>query len=189
MCALADAVLVGGGEGLDPGYAPDRVIGDGAVLEGDGWELQAVWTPGHFGGHLAFGWEDTLICGDLILGWASTLISPPDGDLTDYMRSLARVRAMRPRRLLPAHGAPVEDPEARVAELAAHRRTRTAEILSALADGPADAATLARRLYAVPPALMPAATRNVLAHLIALHDLGAVACDGPLTASSRMTRA
>src|SRR5699024_4061472 len=117
------------------------VTGEGTVIEGEGWAVEALWTPGHFGGHLAFRWENTLFCGDMILGWASTLISPPDGDLTDYMRSLERVSALRPRRLLPAHGVPVEDPAARVAELAAHRRMRTAEILTALADGPADAAT------------------------------------------------
>ena len=76
-----------------------------------------------------------------------------------------------------------------MAELAGHRRARTAEILAALADGPADAGTLARRIYAVAPALLPAATRNVLAHLIALHDLGAVTCDGPLTPAAPVTRA
>lgn len=189
MQRVATHGLAGGGEGLDAGYAPDRVIGDGAVISGDGWALEALWTPGHFGGHLAFRWQDTIICGDLILGWASTLISPPDGDLTDYLRSLERVAALSPRRLLPAHGAPVEDPAARIAELAAHRRARTAEILAALADGPADAVTLARRIYAVQPALLPAATRNVLAHLVALHDLGAVACDGPLTPETPVTRA
>lgn len=189
MQRIAAAGVAGGGEGLDAGYAPHRVIGDGAVIEGEGWTLEALWTPGHFGGHLAFAWGDTLLCGDLILGWASTLISPPDGDLTDYLRSLERVAALRPRRLLPAHGAPVEDPAARIAELVAHRRSRTAEILAALAAGPADAAELARRIYDVPPPLLPAATRNVLAHLIALHDLGAVTCEGALTPSTPVTRA
>lgn len=189
MSRIALEGLAGGGEGLDAAYAPDRVIGDGAVISGEGWSVEALWTPGHFGGHLAFRWEDTLFCGDLILGWATTLISPPDGDLSDYLRSLERVASLRPSRLLPAHGDPVTEPLPRIAALAAHRRARTAEILAALADGPADAATLARRIYAVQPVLLPAATRNVLAHLVALHDLGAVTCEGPLSPGKPVTRA
>ena len=189
MRRLASEGLAEGGEGVDPGYAPDRLLEDGDLVRGEDWALQALWTPGHFAGHLSFLWDSTLFCGDLILGWASTLISPPDGDLTDYLRSLHRVATLAPERLLPAHGAPVEDPRARIAELVSHRRARTAEILGALADGPADATTLARRIYAVGAELLPAATRNVLAHLVALHDLGAVTCDGPLTASLPVRRA
>jgi len=173
MAALAEAG-VGGGEGLDAGFMPDRRLGDGEVVRGQGWSLQAIHTPGHFAGHLCFRYGDALLCGDLILGWASTLISPPDGDLMDYLHSLQRVAQLAPRRLLPAHGDPIEEPDSRIAALAAHRRARTAEILAALGHGPSDAATLARRIYDVPVELLPAAARNVFAHLLALADLGAV---------------
>ena len=164
----------GGGEGRDTAFRPDRLLRDGETVTGDGWALRAIHTPGHMGNHLAFLWEDRLFCGDLILGWSSTLISPPDGDLIDYFRSLDRIAALAPRRLLPAHGDPVEDPATRIEELRTHRRQRSAEILRALRDGPADAATLAGRIYAVPAQLLPAAARNVLAHLIALSELGAL---------------
>lgn len=174
MQRLADEAA-GGGEGLDLGFAPDVVLRDGDVIEAPGWRLTAMHTPGHSGGHLAFLWDDRILCGDVVMGWSSTIISPPDGDLADYLRSLDRLAHVRPRCLIPAHGDPIEDPLARLSELAAHRRQRTAQILAALRDGPADAAALARRLYDVAPVLLPAATRNILAHLLALADLGAVA--------------
>ena len=189
MQRLAAEGLAGGGEGIDPAYAPDRLLHDGDLVSSDEWALQTIWTPGHFAGHLSFLWGRTLFCGDLILGWASTLISPPDGDLTDYLRSLQRVAALSPERLLPAHGAAVEHPAARIAELLSHRRSRTADILGALSEGPANATGLARRIYTVKSELLPAASRNVLAHLVALHDLGAVTSDGPLTADRPVTRA
>ncbi|MDO5704788.1 MAG: MBL fold metallo-hydrolase [Paracoccus sp. (in: a-proteobacteria)] len=184
MQHLSGLGQLGGGEGLDAGFVPDQVLADGAVTEDQEWRLTALHTPGHFGNHLCFQWGDTIFCGDLVLGWASTLISPPDGDLTDFMRSLARLQTARPARLYPAHGAPVDDPTARIAELAAHRRERSAQIIAALRHSPADAATLAARIYDVPPHLMRAAARNVLAHLIALSDLGAVTPDGDIRAAT-----
>lgn len=175
MQRLAEAEGLGGGEGLDAGFAPDITMGDGEEIGGTGWSLRAIHTPGHFGNHLSFQWDDWVFCGDIVLGWSSTLISPPDGDLADYMRSLDQLAALKPARLLPAHGAPIEAPAPRLAELAAHRRLRTAQIMATLRDrGLADAETLARLIYDIPPALLPAATRNTLAHLIALWSLGAI---------------
>ena len=182
MQRLADQG-VGGGEGMDLSFAPDIRLRDGDVVQGDGWQLVALHTPGHAGGHLSLLWDDQIFCGDLVMGWSSTIISPPDGDLADYLRSLERLAAASPRRLLPAHGGAIEAPQHRLAELAAHRRDRTGQILAALRHGPADAATLATRIYDVPPHLLPAATRNVLAHLLALTDLGALVPVGNLSAT------
>lgn len=86
--------------------------------------------------------------------------------------------------LLPAHGAPVDDPAARLAELAQHRRDRTGQILTALRQAPDDAAGLARRIYDIPEHLQRAASRNVLAHLLALAEIGAVETEAPITAAS-----
>ncbi|WBU51974.1 MBL fold metallo-hydrolase [Paracoccus sp. SCSIO 75233] len=183
MQSLAEAT--GGGEGRDRDFTPDHNLRDGDRIEGEGWALTAIHTPGHMGNHLSFLWGDTLICGDIILGWSSTLISPPEGDLLDYFRSLDRIEALHPARLLPAHGDPVDDPAARVAELRAHRRQRSAQILGALTDGPATAAALAQNIYDIPEQLLPAATRNVLAHLIAMTELGVVAPEGSITADAK----
>ena len=183
--SLADTA--GGGEGRDTAFRPDQLLRDGDLIEGADWSLTAIHTPGHMGNHLSFMWNDQLFCGDVILGWSSTLISPPDGDLLDYFRSLDRIEALCPARLLPAHGDPVEAPLPRIAELRAHRQDRTAQILAALRDGPANAADLARRIYDVPPALLPAAARNVLAHLIALTQLGVAGAPAKMTSESEFS--
>lgn len=189
MQHLAATGLAGGGEGLDKGFRPDRLLRDGETVETADWALTAIHTPGHSGGHLCFRWGDTLFSGDIVMGWSSTIISPPDGDLSDYLRSLDRMAALAPRRLLPAHGDAVVNPADRLAELAAHRRQRTAQILAALRESADTAEGLARRIYEVPPHLLGAATRNVLAHLVALTTLGAVRPSGELALDCRFTAA
>lgn len=189
MQALAADGQMGGGEGLDHDFHPDLCLKDGEEITTDEWRLQARHTPGHFGGHLSFVSGSRIFCGDIVMGWSSTLISPPDGDLGDYMRSLSLLARLAPRQLLPAHGDPICDPQRRLAELTAHRKARTAQILQALDRGPATAGDLARQIYDIAPALLPAAARNTLAHLIALHELGAVATALPLAHDSMFYRA
>ena len=173
MQALAESGMVGGGEGVDAGFAPDQCLADSARVAGDGWQLEALHTPGHFGNHLCFAWGDVLFSGDIVMGWASSLVSPPDGDLTAFMASLSRLSARRWSCFHPGHGAPVEAPGQRLSELRDHRLMREAQILTALRSGASDAASLAARIYTeTPAALLPAATRNVLAHLLALHAAG-----------------
>jgi glyoxylase-like metal-dependent hydrolase (beta-lactamase superfamily II) len=169
MRDLAAEGLAGGGEGVDTAFTPDLTLADGGVVTGDGWRITALWTPGHFGNHLCFALEDILFTGDLVMGWASSLVSPPDGDLTDFMASCARLRQRHDRLYLPGHGDPVTAPAARLDWLIDHRLAREAAILAALAEGPATAQSLAARIYTeTPPPLLPAATRNVFAHLIDL---------------------
>lgn len=184
MQRLAETAHLGGGEGLDLAFRPDQVLHHDQIIQTASWQIRALHLPGHQAGHLCFEWQDMVFCGDLVMGWSSTIISPPDGDLTDYMRSLDHLVALGARRLLPGHGDPIDAPATRIAELAAHRRARTAQIIAALRQGPADSETLARRIYDVPPHLIPAATRNVLAHLIALNQLGAVETAGTLSVLS-----
>ncbi|WP_347268893.1 MBL fold metallo-hydrolase [Paracoccus sp. (in: a-proteobacteria)] len=188
MARLALSGALAGGEGIDPDFVPDLTLADGAVIETGDWRLQALHTPGHFAGHLSFRHEDTIFCGDVVMGWSTTIISPPDGDLADYFRTLERLDAAGAARLLPAHGPAITDPAARLAELATHRHSRTAEILAALQHGPATAESIARRIYDVTPALIPAATRNVLAHLIALSQSGAVRTPGPIAVDAIFSR-
>lgn len=185
MQDLATAGLAGGGEGVDAGFVPDVRLDDGATVTGSDWQLQAIWTPGHFGNHLCLALGDLLFTGDLVMGWASSLVSPPDGDLTDFMASCRRLRARRDRMYLPGHGAPVTDPAARIDWLIAHREAREAAILAVLRESPATAETLARRIYTDTPApLLPAATRNVFAHLVDLTGKNIIAPEGPLAWSA-----
>lgn len=184
MERLAATGMVAGGEGLDLGFRPDILLRDEETVETEEWQIRALHLPGHCGGHLCFLVDDTLFCGDIVMAWSSTLISPPDGDLIDYFRSLERISALAPARLLPAHGDPVTAPIDRIAELVAHRQARTAQILAALRERPGNAQALARRIYDVSPGLLPAATRNVLSHLLALTTLGAVKTHGEIAAET-----
>lgn len=189
MERLARAGAIGGGEGIDPDFRPDRRLADAERISAPDWEIEVIHTPGHMDNHICLRAGDRIFTGDHVMGWASSLVSPPDGDLTAFMASCARLRGIPARRYYPGHGAPVEDPAARLDWLIAHRRSRSAQILAALAEGPADAAALTARLYAdVPAALHPAAERNVLAHLIDLMEQSRIACDGELTLSSPFRR-
>lgn len=171
MQTLADAGLIGGGEGVEDGFAPDRQLADGEVISADGWQIEALYTPGHMANHLSFAWGGALFSGDLVMGWSTSLISPPDGDLTAFRTSLQRLMSRSDRIYYPAHGDAVTDPQARLAELMAHRDGREAQILAALADGPATPQALTARIYTeLAPALRPVAERNVLAHLIDLTE-------------------
>lgn len=178
MAALAaadPAGALGGGEGVDAAFAPDESLPDGAELDlgRSAGRLAALHTPGHFGNHLSLQWGARIFTGDLVMGWAPSLVSPPDGDLTDFMASLDRVEALGPARLYPGHGAPVADGLARIQALRTHRQGREAAIRAALAEGAADLPDLVARVYAdTPPALHPAAARNLLAHLIDLDHRG-----------------
>jgi hydroxyacylglutathione hydrolase len=188
MAALAAEGALGGGEGADPAFDPDRRLGDGETVEGAGWRLTALHTPGHVSTHLCFALEGTgvLFTGDAVMGWATTMVSPPDGDMAAFLATLRRLRGRGDRLFLPGHGRPVADPAGMVDWQLSHRAARTAQIVAALADGPASAAELTPRLYAeVDRALWPAAARSVLAHLIALAQEGAAETEGPMAADAR----
>ncbi|MBV2360918.1 MBL fold metallo-hydrolase [Thalassococcus sp. CAU 1522] len=189
MQELAATGRIGGGEGVDAGFAPDHQIRDGDRITSDEWVIDAHHTPGHFGNHLCFSWNDVLFSGDLVMGWATSLVSPPDGDLTAFMASLKRLQNRTWRAFHAGHGAPVADPAARLSELITHRDGRGAAIIAALQDGPADAASLAARIYTdIPATLLPMAERNVLAHLVDLVQQKRVQHDGPLRADAVFRR-
>lgn len=176
MASLAASGLTEGGEGLDLAFAPDLRLNDGETLSCESWSVTALHTPGHLGAHLCFAAGDVLFSGDHVMGWSTSIVSPPDGDMSDYMESLRRLAARRWSRLLPGHGAPVDAPANRLQELIDHRLQREAQILAALALGPANATELTKRVYTdIAATLLPAARRNVLAHLIDLTSKGAVA--------------
>ena len=157
------------GEGLDFAFTPDLRLADTDIVAGPDWSLTALHTPGHLGGHLCLALGEMLFSGDHVMGWATTIVSPPDGDMGAYMVSLGRLTRQSWRRFLPGHGDPVEGPADRLQELIAHRQQRERQILAALSDGPARIPALTARIYTdIPKHLLPAAERNVLAHLIDL---------------------
>ena len=173
-----EADLAATGEGLDLGFAPDRYLDDGDTIAGPDWTLRAIHTPGHLGSHLCLAWDDQLFSGDHVMGWSTSIVSPPEGDMGAYMQSLHRLAETPWRRMFPGHGDPVNDPQARIAELISHRLLRETQILDALAAGPATPAALTASVYRdTPRTLWPAAARNVLAHLLDLEDRSLVTAD------------
>jgi len=172
MTRLAATADLGGGEGVDAQFAPDMQLADGQVVDAREWQLTAIATPGHFSNHRCFADRESrgVFSGDHVMGWATTLVSPPDGDLTSFMESLEKMRRREDDRVyLPGHGDLLENPQRMVTHLLGHRMGRESQILEALRDGPATAAQLAHRIYTeIPSELLPAAARNVFAHLIDL---------------------
>lgn len=189
MSELAQQGLAGGGEGIDTGFRPDIEVADGARIAGDGWQFEVIHTPGHLGNHIALGWGDVCFTADHVMGWASSLVSPPDGDLTDFMQACHRLRARDWSVFHAGHGAPITDPAGRLDWLINHRLAREAQILAALEDHPGTAWDLATRIYTdTPAALLPAAERNVFAHLVDLSGKSKVEFDGELSANARFFR-
>lgn len=158
-----------------------RVLEDGEVLDASGLELHVIATPGHSSDHLCF-WapeERALFSGDLILGEGTTVISPPDGDLIDYMESLRKVELLVPSRIYPGHFAPRDDAKEWIAYYIEHRNERERQIEAVLADGGLTVQQIVGAVYTdTPAALHPIAQRSVLAHLAKLIQEGRVIRSG-----------
>ena len=171
----------------DLAYRPDRILADGESLPGDGFTLVAVATPGHARNHLAFALpeEKALFSGDCVMAWSTTVVSPPDGNMADYMRSLDKLRRRDDAVYWPGHGGPVKDPQRFVRALANHRRHREILIVGRLRAGDRTINEIVDRLYiGLDPRLKGGAARSVLAHLEDLVARGVAESDGPLKLAS-----
>jgi glyoxylase-like metal-dependent hydrolase (beta-lactamase superfamily II) len=168
-------------EGADTQFVPDIKLNDGDVIEGKGWTLEAVHTPGHCSNHLCYALkeENALFSGDHVMGWSTTVVSPPDGDMREYMASLMKVLVRSERRYFPTHGPSIDAPHAFVRALIEHRKGREAQVIDAMRRGASDVAVMVADVYKdVPAFLHPAAARSLLAHLIDLWQRGEARCDG-----------
>ncbi len=189
MKDLAARGFAGGGEGVDTDFAPDVCVPDGTLIEGDGWQFEVIHTPGHMGNHICLAWDDIVFTGDLVMGWASSLVSPPDGDLTDFMASCERLLARNARVLHAGHGELIGDPTDRLKWLISHRQMRSDMIMTALHSQPKTIDELTAEIYIdVSPNLRAAAARNVFAHLIDLTGRHLVRPLGELHENAQFTR-
>ncbi len=149
-----------------------RTLDDGEVIDLGGRRLRCVFTPGHAPGHLCYLEEETgwMVAGDMVASVGTILVDPSEGDMRLYLESLARMAALAPRVLLPAHGAPIADPARKIAEYVRHRLWREERVAEALAArGRAAARDLVPLAYDdVAPVLYPIAERSLLAHLVKL---------------------
>lgn len=172
----------------DLSLVADRVIEGGALIEGDGYRLETIATPGHASDHLAFalGGTNIVLSGDHVMGWATSVVAPPDGSMRDYMASLERLLSRSEDLYLPAHGGGIANARSYVRGLRSHRKMRERAIIERLARGDRTIPEMVKRIYSdVDPRLHGAASLSTLAHLIDLADRGVVEREGtsPLEAT------
>jgi glyoxylase-like metal-dependent hydrolase (beta-lactamase superfamily II) len=165
------------GFGPDEDFAPDLCIGGGwtLTLPGDGDEdamtLEAVHTPGYASNHLCWLLQEsrTLLTGDHVMHGSTVVIRPADGDLGQYLDSLALVRDFDPAivTLAPGHGRLMKHVTDVVDSLIAHRLGRHARAADALRDaGEGTVDSLLPVVYAdVTEAQLPVAKFSLWAHL------------------------
>jgi glyoxylase-like metal-dependent hydrolase (beta-lactamase superfamily II) len=168
--------------GHDHDFKPDVSLCGGGEVSGPGWTIEAIPTPGHTSNHICYALkeENALFSGDHIMGWSTTVITPPDGDMTDYLASLEKIRARNFNTLWPTHGPPIRVVGPFIDAYLAHRQERIDQILLALADGPARIRDLVPKLYRdVDPGLYPAAARSMLAAIIHMERGGEIEAGGP----------
>ena len=166
--------------GHDLSFQPDVNLCAGGTVSGPGWTMEAIPTPGHTSNHLCYALKEENACfsGDHIMGWSTTVITPPDGDMSDYLASLEAIRARNFTTLWPTHGPPIREVDAFIRAYAEHRQERLDQITGALTSGPARIRDLVPRLYAdVDSRLHPAAARSMLAGMVHLVREGVLATD------------
>jgi glyoxylase-like metal-dependent hydrolase (beta-lactamase superfamily II) len=167
--------------GADENFVPDRQLRDGETVEGDGYAIEAVATPGHTANHLAFALRGTpiLFSADHVMGWATSIVAPPDGSMSDYMASLHKLAARPESLYLPGHGGPVADAHRLVQQYIEHREAREIAILRKLARGESDIPGIVQAIYiGLDPRLAGAAGLTTFAHIETLLDRALVTTDG-----------
>jgi glyoxylase-like metal-dependent hydrolase (beta-lactamase superfamily II) len=146
-----------------------------------GGELHVLHTPGHESGHCCF-YEDNdkvLFSGDNILGYGTAVIHPPDGNMTDYMKTLERLLGFDISLILPGHGPLIGKPEAKIREYIRHRLEREQQVIAALKAGRDSIGDITQTIYVdVSAALQRVAEFSVQAHLEKLMREGRVAREG-----------
>lgn len=168
----------------DTEFRPDMMLADGQVIDGEGWQLRAILTPGHAANHAVFALEGTgiLFSADHVMAWSTTVIAPPDGAMADYMASLDKLLARRDRLFFPGHGGPVKEPARFMRGLKAHRKMREKAIIERLRAGDRSIPQMVAQIYReTDPRLHGAAGLSVLAHLEDLAAKGIVSTDGELS--------
>jgi glyoxylase-like metal-dependent hydrolase (beta-lactamase superfamily II) len=171
----------------DNEFQPDHALGDGEVVEGDGWALRAVLTPGHCANHACFALEGTgiLFSADHVMAWATTIVAPPDGAMAPFMASLDKLLARDDHLYFPGHGGPVRNPRKFVRGIRSHRKMRERAILARIQKGDRTIPEIVSAIYAgTDPRLHGAAGLSIFAHIEDLAARGLISSAGPLTISS-----
>jgi len=175
---------------VEKDFIPDIPLTDGQRLEGDGWAVTALHTPGHAPDHLCFALEGTkvLFSGDHVMGWNTSVVAPPEGSMGAYIRSLQRLTERSDELYFPGHGGQVEEPQRLVKAYLLHRRMREHAILECIRDGNNTVRAIVPIVYkGLDPKLLNAASLSVLAHVEHLIERGLAYCDSPLSADRALS--
>lgn len=118
-----------------------RFLRAGEEVELGGRRWRVLVTPGHAPGHVCLLEPDsgTLVAGDHLLPKITPNIglwpAGSEDPLDDFLRSLAALRPLAVRRVLPGHGDPYDGFAQRVQELMDHHRERLQAVLRTLREG------------------------------------------------------
>lgn len=171
----------------DVDFTPGKVLNDGDVITLGPLTLRALHTPGHASNHLCYLVEapannrGLLFTGDHLMQGSTVVIGPPDGSMGDYLHSLARLQNEPVTRIAPGHGLTIEDAQAEIKRIIAHRLQREAKVVARLDhSGRSNLDALVVSVYDdVDPRLHPVAKGSLLAHLLKLEEDGRVVRDSP----------
>jgi hydroxyacylglutathione hydrolase len=121
-----------------------------------------------------------LFAGDLVVNGGTVLIpASHGGSVAQYLASLRRVLELQPRRILPGHGGPIDQPAALLRGYIAHRLSRERQIVDLLRERPMTVDALVGRIYPDLAAnIRGAAAESVLAHVLKLQEEGRAAVEG-----------
>ena len=155
--------------GIDTEFVPDHFLEDKEKISSLEWEVVAHHTPGHLSNHICYQYLDKLFTGDHIMEWSTSVISPPEGDVSQFINSCEKIYNLHCEKFYPGHGIPVENPSERIAELIEHRKKREIEILNFLKNRDATISQITKNIYLnIDQNLLGVASRNVKAHLVDL---------------------
>ncbi|MBU1212298.1 MAG: MBL fold metallo-hydrolase [Alphaproteobacteria bacterium] len=164
-------------------FAPDLAVGDGDLIEGEDWTLEALHTPGHAPDHLCFALagREVVFSGDHVMSWNTTVIAPPEGRMADYLTSLSRLLDTDIDTYLPGHGGRLEEARRTVKAFLLHRQWREQAVLGAIRKNGATVREMVAMIYRdLDEKLLAAAALSVMAHVEHLHEQGAVTYADPL---------
>jgi len=174
--------------GGDYDFKPDHRLADGEVIEGKGYVLETIYTPGHTANHVAFALRGTnvLFSADHVMGWATSIVAPPDGSMSDYMDSLHKLEKRPESLYLPGHGGPVANAHKLLHQYIEHREARENAILRKLSRGESDIPSIVQAIYiGLDPRLAKAAALTTFAHLETLVERDIVKTHGTLSLEGR----
>lgn len=172
-------------------------LAEGDILEAAPLTIEALHTPGHTRGHLCYYIKSlgVLFSGDTVLGFGTSLVKPPDGDMTEYMRSLEKLKSLPLKLILPGHGPAICEPGEKIQEYIEHRIMRERKIIEAVKLGFDTPSKIAQAVYGEADMkvhgsdLMPRAELMVLAHLLKLEKEGVLVRMGSCGNNSFRVRA